>query len=104
LWLISAVVRRFQPIAHSGIRLGGDQFDNRTVNHAVAPVIGKGSTYNSLSKNLPVPRSSSDLIWHRLALLNAPANLRYWDGIRRHSNAPETIERLIQITCNNLGF
>ena len=75
LLLISAVLRRFRPIAHSGIRLGGGQFDNRTVNHAVAPFIGMGSTYNSLGKNLLVPRSFSDLMSHRLALLNAPANL-----------------------------
>lgn len=99
-----STARRFQPIAHSGIGLAGDSFDNRIVNHAIAPVIGKGSTYNSLGKTLPVPWSSSVLMWHRLELLNTPANLRYWDGIRRHSHAPETIERLILIVGNNLGF
>lgn len=96
--------RAFQPIAHSGIGVAGDQFDNRIVNHAVAPVLGKGGTFDSNGKTLPVPWSSSDLMWHRLSLLNTRENLRFWDGIRRHAHAPETIDRLIHLIENNLGF
>jgi hypothetical chaperone protein len=96
--------RRFQPIAHTGIGIAGDQFDNRIVNQAVAPMLGKGGTYDSLGKTLPIPWSASDLMWHRLALLNTHENLRHWDTIRKHSHAPETIERLIHLIENNLGF
>ena len=94
----------FRPIAHRGIGIAGDQFDNRIVNRAVAPVLGKGGTYDSLGKTLPVPWSSSDLMWHRLAMLNTRENLRHWGAIRRHAHAPETIERLIHLIENNLGF
>lgn len=94
----------FQPIAHSGIGIAGDQFDNRIVNNAVAPVLGKGGTYDSLGKTLPVPWSNSDLMWHRLAMLNTRENLRAWNDIRRHAHAPEAIGRLIHLIENNLGF
>jgi hypothetical chaperone protein len=94
----------FRPVAHSGIGIAGDQFDNRIVNQAVAPVLGKGGTYNSHGKTLPVPWASSDLMWHRLAMLGTRENLRAWNDIHRHAHAPETIERLIHLIENNLGF
>jgi hypothetical chaperone protein len=94
----------FRPIAHTGIGIAGDQFDNRIVNHAIAPILGKGGTYDSFGKTLPIPWASSDLMWHRLALLNTHENLRYWDGVRRQAHAPEPIERLINLIENNLGF
>jgi hypothetical chaperone protein len=94
----------FRPVAHSGISIAGDQFDNRIVNHAVAPILGKGGRYNSQGKALPVPWSSSDLTWHRLGLLNTRENLRDWREIQRAADDPTAIGRLIHLIENNLGF
>ncbi len=94
----------FRPVAHSGIGIAGDQFDNRIVNHAVAPILGKGGRYNSQGKALPVPWSSSDLTWHRLGLLNTRENLRDWREIQRAADDPTAIGRLIHLIENNLGF
>lgn len=94
----------FRPIAHSGIGIAGDQFDNRIVNQAVAPVLGKGGRYNSQGKTLPVPWSSSDLMWHRLGLLNTRENLRNWREIQRDADDPAAIGRLIHLIENSLGF
>lgn len=93
-----------RPVAHSGIGIAGDQFDNRIVNQAVAPVLGKGGRYRSQGKKLPVPWSSSDLMWHRLGLLNTRENLRNWRAIQRDADDPDAIGRLIHLIENNLGF
>ena len=44
-----------EPLAHSGVGVAGDTFDTRIVEHAVAPKLGKGATYRSFEKELPVP-------------------------------------------------
>lgn len=93
-----------RPVAHSGVGIAGDQFDNRIVNQAVAPVLGKGGRYSSNGKMLPVPWSSSDLMWHRLGLLNTRENLRNWREIQRDADDPAAIGRLIHLIESNLGF
>jgi hypothetical chaperone protein len=46
-------VGSFKPIAHSGIGVAGDHFVNWIVGHAIAPVLGRGGTYESLGKTPP---------------------------------------------------
>ncbi len=93
-----------QPIAHAGLGLAGDRFDSRIVNHVVAPYLGKGSRFKSFDTVMTVPWNSSDLVWHRISLMNNPTDLRAWDDLRRASLEPEKIERMIKIITDGTGF
>lgn len=46
---------RAEPLGHAGIGIAGDTFDYRIVDHVVSPRLGKGSSFRSFDKVLPVP-------------------------------------------------
>ncbi len=48
-------VLRAEPLGHAGIGIAGDTFDYRIVDHIVSPRLGKGSSYRSFNKVLPIP-------------------------------------------------
>jgi len=43
-----------EPLGHAGIGIAGDTFDYRIVDHVVSPRLGKGSSYRSFDKVLPI--------------------------------------------------
>jgi len=93
-----------EPIAHAGLGLAGDRFDARIVDRVVAPHLGKGTKYKSFGNVLTVPWNSSDLVWHRISVMNNPTDLRAWEDLRRQSLEPEKIERMIRIITEGTGF
>lgn len=94
----------YQPIAHSGVGIAGDRFDNKIFNFAIAPMLGKGSSYDSFGKSLPIPWQPSNFMWHRMAMMNNKKDLDFWKRMRRYSHEPEKIERLIHIIEEGLLF
>lgn len=94
------------PIAHRGIGIGGDRFDFRIVQNAVAPLVGKGSSYRSFGKRFDMPAAWFNRIanWHEFSFLRTPEVLRDLRQLVRQSEAPERLERLLALVDGNLGF
>lgn len=94
------------PIAHRGVGIGGDRFDYRIVQHAVAPLVGKGSSYRSFGKRFDIPAAYFNRIanWHEFSFLRTPEVLRDLRQLARQSEEPEKLERLLALVDGNLGF
>lgn len=97
---------RVTPIAHRGVGIGGDRFDFRIVQNAVAPLVGKGTTYTSFGKRFDMPAAYFNRIanWHEFSFLRTPEVLRDLRQMARQSEAPEKLERLLALVDGNLGF
>jgi len=104
LKLGEGVDRRYQPIAHSGVGIAGDRFDAKIFDFAIAPLLGKGSSYSSFGKSVPVPWQPSKFMLHRMAFMGNKKELQYWRSMCRYSNEPEKIERLVHIIEKGLFF
>ncbi|MEP3246087.1 MAG: Hsp70 family protein [Sneathiella sp.] len=94
----------YQPVAHSGIGLAGDRFDSQIFNHAIAPMLGKGSEYRSFGKDLRIPWQNGNFMWHRMSLMNNKKDLQFWKNLQRYAHEPEKIDRLIRVIEEGLLF
>jgi len=94
----------YQPIAHSGVGIAGDRFDAKIFDFAIAPMLGKGTSYKSFGKSVPIPWKPGNFMWHRMALMQNKKDLQYWKSMCRHSFEPEKIERLVHIIEEGLLF
>lgn len=97
---------RVEPVAHRGVGIGGDRFDFRIVQNAVAPLLGKGTTYSSFGKRFDIPAAYFNRVanWHEFSFLRTPEVLRDLRQLARQSDAPERLERLLALVDGNLGF
>jgi len=97
---------RVTPIAHRGVGIGGDRFDFRIVQHAVAPLVGKGTFYRSFGRRFDIPAAYFNRIanWHEFSFLRTPEVLRDLRQLARQSEAPDRLERLLRLVDGNLGF
>jgi hypothetical chaperone protein len=95
-----------EPLGHSGVGVAGDTFDQRIIQHVVAPHLGKGSTYRSFGKVLEVPGGFYvDLArWNQLALMRSEKTLRDIRAIAHTALQPELLERLIAFIEGEEGY
>ena len=93
-------------IGVSGVGLAGDAFDARVIEHCVAPRLGKGSSYESNGKLLPVPSWPYDTMkrWHELSLINTQKTRRMLAEIRRTAEAADEVEALAHLIEEEQGF
>jgi hypothetical chaperone protein len=98
--------RRCLPLAHAGVGIAGDRFDQRIVEHLVLPMLGKGGSYRSFDKVLDIPggwfTDFSD--WSRLALMRNRKTLAELDKLKRAALDPEAIGRMIAVIEGELGY
>ncbi|MEP9358785.1 Hsp70 family protein [Sphingomonas sp. KR3-1] len=98
--------QRCTPLAHAGVGIAGDRFDQRIVEHLVLPMLGKGGSYRSFDKILDIPggwfTDFSD--WSRLALMRNRKTLAELDKLKRAALDPEAIERMIAVIEGELGY
>jgi hypothetical chaperone protein len=94
------------PLAHRGVGIGGDRFDFRIVQNAVAPLVGKGTGYRSFGKRFDIPAAYFNRIanWHEISFLRTPEVLRDLRHLARMADEPERLDRLLQLVDGNLGF
>ena len=94
------------PLGHAGIGIAGDVFDFRIINHAIAPLLGKGDSYRIMGKRLPVPPEyySGFARWHLLSLMRAPRTLRAIAEVARTADHPDRLRHLIALIEDGLGF
>lgn len=99
-------VLRAEPLGHAGIGIAGDTFDARIIQHVVAPQLGKGGTYRSFGKVLPLPSHYYATLarWHELAMMKGSNDLREMHELARFALDPEPLHRFIALIENDLGF
>jgi hypothetical chaperone protein len=86
--------------------VAGDAFDYRIIDRLVSPELGKGSSYESDGKVLPVPNRyfSAFARWDQLALMRASRDMREIRSLLREAVEPEKIARLIETLDENYGY
>ncbi|MDO9431468.1 MAG: Hsp70 family protein [Pseudomonadota bacterium] len=94
------------PLGRSGVGVAGDAFDYRIIDNLVSPELGKGSSYTSLGKILPIPNRyySTFARWDQLALMRAGRDMRDIRKLVREAVEPEKIERLVEVLDENYGY
>jgi hypothetical chaperone protein len=98
--------RRVAALGHAGVGIAGDAFDQRIIDRAVAPRLGKGDSYRVMGKPLPVPPGwySSFARWHMLSLMRAPRVLRDIAEVARTAEHPERLRWLIRLIEEEAGY
>ena len=93
-------------IGVSGVGLAGDAFDARVIEHCVAPRLGKGTSYESGGKTLPVPSWPYDTMkrWHELSLINTQKTRRMLAEICRTAEAANEVQALAHLIEEEQGF
>jgi hypothetical chaperone protein len=94
------------PLGRSGVGVAGDAFDYRIIDHLVSPALGKGSSYLSFGKTLPIPNRyySAFARWDQLALMRASRDMREIRALVREAVEPEKIARLVETLDENYGY
>jgi hypothetical chaperone protein len=102
----TAGVLKAEPLGHAGIGIAGDSFDAHIVDHVVSPRLGRGSSYRSFGKELPVPyRYYARLSrWNELALMKGSRDMRELRELARASDDPAPLEDFITLVEFDLGF
>lgn len=98
--------RRCAPLAHAGVGIAGDRFDQRIVEHLVLPLLGKGGQYRSFDKVLDIPGGwfADFADWSRLALMRNRRTLAELEKLRRAAIDPEAIGRMIAVIEGEIGY
>jgi hypothetical chaperone protein len=94
------------PLGRAGVGVAGDAFDYRIIDNLVSPELGKGSSYTSLGKVLPVPNRyySAFARWDQLAMMRASRDMREIRKLERDAVEPDKIARLIETLDENYGY
>jgi hypothetical chaperone protein len=97
---------RALPLGRSGVGVAGDAFDYRIIDRLVSPELGKGSSYRSYGKVLPVPNRyyAAFARWDQLALMRASRDMREIRSLLREAVEPGKIARLIETLDENYGY
>ena len=95
-----------EPLAHSGVGVAGDTFDTRIVEHAVAPRLGKGATYRSFAKELPIPAyiHAAFSQWHQLSWLKSGTILADLRKLAADSARGAELEDLATVVEMDMGL
>ena len=93
-------------IVTDGVALAGDAFDAKLVRHLVSPLLGQGSSYKSIDKELQMPAWIYIKLerWHHLSFLKSKETMDLLKSLRVHSTEPDKIEALIHLVSEDLGF
>ncbi len=92
--------------ATDGVALAGDSFDQRIIQHAIAPRLGLGTKYRVLDGDADVPRwiYASLAQWHLLSFLKTPKTMQMLDDVVASSYAPAEVGELYRIIDEDLGY
>lgn len=98
--------REGRVIATDGVGLAGDVFDQRIIQHVVAPRLGMGSTYRLMVGEADVPLwlYAHLASWHRLSFLKSKKTERLLESILATANDREGVAAFKQIIDEDLGY
>jgi hypothetical chaperone protein len=102
----TAGVLRADPLGHAGIGIAGDNFDYRIIDRVVSPRLGKGGSYRSFGKVLPLPSHYYAKLarWHELAFMKGSADMRELRELVRSALDPALLRDFIALVELDLGF
>lgn len=102
----SGGVLKAEPLGHSGVGIAGDSFDARIVDQVVAPCLGKGTSYRSFGKLLPMPSHYYATLarWNELALMKSGNALRQLQELERSALDPAALRAFITLVEEDRGF
>ena len=89
--------RSAEALAHRGIGIAGDNFDQRIIDNVVSPLFGKGTNYLSDGKTLPVPKAyyARFAQWNQLSIMRYTRDYQDLIKLARQAVEPEKIEAFI---------
>ncbi len=95
-----------EPLGHAGVGVAGDAFDYRIIDRIVSPRLGKGGSYRSFGKTLPLPTHYyvNFARWHQLATMKGSGELKELRELARFALEPDRLEDFIRIVDEDLGF
>ncbi|HEY7099603.1 MAG TPA: Hsp70 family protein [Terriglobales bacterium] len=98
--------REREILGTDGVALAGDAFDAKIVRHLVSPLLGQGSSYQSLDKTLVVPAWIYMKLerWHHLSLLKSKDTMDVLQSLVIQASEPDKIRSLINLVQEDLGF
>ena len=94
-------------LGHDGVDVAGDAFDGKIVRHKLAPLLGRGSEFESLyGRRLPVPGWIYVHLerWHHVSFLKSPSTMQLLLDLRREAVEPAKLDALVRIVEEDLGF
>jgi hypothetical chaperone protein len=94
-------------LGHDGVDVAGDAFDGKIVRHKVAPMLGRGSEFESLyGRRLPVPGWIYVHLerWHHVSFLKSPRTMQLLLDLRREAVNPGPLDALVRVVEQDLGF
>lgn len=94
------------PLGRAGVGVAGDAFDYRIIDNLVSPELGKGSSYQTFGKTLPIPNRyySAFARWDQLAMMRASRDMREIRKLVREAVEPEKFTRLVETLDENYGY
>lgn len=92
--------------ATDGVALAGDTFDQRIIQHAVAPRLGLGTKYRVFGGDADVPKAlyASLARWHLLSFMKAPKTLQLLDTLVANAYDKHALATLRRIVDDDLGY
>jgi hypothetical chaperone protein len=95
-----------EALAHGGCGVAGDSFDYRLIDHVISPRLGKGASYRSLEKLLPLPAyfHASFAQWHQISWLKSAKTLGELRRFAEFSDRGGELEALAELIEMDLGF
>jgi hypothetical chaperone protein len=98
--------QRSDILGTEGVALAGDAFDARILRHRVAPALGKGTTYTTHGKSMPVPPWLYSHLekWHHLSFLKTRDTIKLFDEIEREPSDPGKIAAFRHLVDSDLGY
>ncbi len=97
---------RAEPLSRAGVGVAGDAFDYQIIDHAISPQLGKGTSYRSGDKLLPVPARyyAAFARWNQLALLKWTRDMREIREVARTAVDQGGIGRFIELVDDDHGY
>ncbi|MEO9527911.1 Hsp70 family protein [Roseibium sp.] len=94
------------PLGRGGIGIAGDTFDYRIIDNVILPKLGKGSSYQSMGKQLEIPPNlfSNFARWHMLSVFKTSDDFKEMKKLLRWSLEPEKIELFIDLVEEDQGY
>ncbi len=94
-------------IGTGGVGVAGDNLDARLIQHVVAPALGKGTKYRSMTGDechLPAWIFRKLKRWHELSVLKSERNMNMLNQYARTALAPERVRALIDVVEYDAGY
>lgn len=97
---------RAEPLGHAGVGVAGDAFDFRLIDNVVSPRLGKGTSYRSDGKILPVPNRyyAAFARWNQLAILKHTRDMREIRALVRQAVDRAALEDFVELLEDDHGY